>query len=141
LAEVLENWLPTKQVVQKETEAPTVRDPGADELAVWDKDAMMERLMGDEELARKIIGVFIEDISAQIEKLGQFIESGDMEGVELQAHTIKGAAANVGGDALQQIACSIERAGEAGRVDDAVAGMEELKRRYGCLEKAIMNDA
>jgi len=144
LAEVLEKWLPTRKVIRKEidtkSEDKTSGDLETAELTVWDKKTMLERLMGDEDLVKMIIAGFIGDIPNQIEKLDQFLENGDIKEVERQAHTIKGAAANVGGEALREIALSIEKEGKAGKLDAAKADMEELKRRFDCLDKEIRTD-
>ncbi|GAB6095626.1 hypothetical protein JCM14469_18780 [Desulfatiferula olefinivorans] len=144
LAEVLEKWLPTEKEIYKEVNAKPEKKASGNsevvELTVWDKETMLERLMGDEDLARTIISGFIGDIPNQIQKLDQFIENGDIQGVERQAHTIKGAAANVGGDALHEIALAVEKAGNAGNLDAAGASMEELKKRFDCLAEEIRAD-
>jgi len=144
LSNELEQWLPTQKAIPKEINAKpedkTSSDSDMVELIVWDKATMLERFMGDEDLARTIISGFIGDIPNQIEKLDQFLENEDIEGVERQAHTIKGAAANVGGDTLREIAFAIEKAGKAGKLDAAKADMPELKRRFHCLENEIRID-
>ena len=144
LANELEKWLPTQKAIPRESntkpEGKTSADSEVVELIVWDKATMLERLMDDEDLVRTIISGFIGDIPNQIEKLDQFLENGDIPGVDRQAHTIKGAASNVGGDALQEIAFAIEKAGKAGKLDAAKADMPELKRRFHCLENEIRID-
>ncbi len=141
LANELEKWLPIPKTIPEESitepEEKSSGDSEVFELVVWDKETMLGRVMDDEDLVRTIISGFIGDIPNQIEKLDQFLENGDIQGVERQAHTIKGAASNVGGDALQDIAFAIEKAGEAGELDAARTDMEELKRRFDCLENEI----
>ncbi|MEA3341786.1 MAG: Hpt domain-containing protein, partial [Chloroflexota bacterium] len=51
-------------------------------------------------------------------------------GAERQAHTIKGASANVGGEALREIAFSMEKAGKAG-------DMERIKVLVGAMVSAF----
>ena len=101
LSEVLTKWLPKQTFVsdgiQKKSEAMAAENAEVDESSIWDKEAMLKRLMDDEDLARTIMAGFIGDIPVQIEKLEQFIKNKDIQSVERQAHTIKGAAANVGG--------------------------------------------
>jgi len=141
LAETLAKWLPphnmTRNEVKRQPEEIITGQTASSEPAVWDSKAMMERLMGDEPLARKVIAGFLMDIPLQIEQLSRFMEIGDIQDVERQAHTIKGASANVGGDALKETAFAIEKAARAGNLHAAQADLEELKRRFDCLKKAI----
>ncbi|MBN2231416.1 MAG: Hpt domain-containing protein [Deltaproteobacteria bacterium] len=97
--------------------------------------------MADESLAGVIVAGFLGDIPAQIEKLERFLQHHGMEGVERQAHSIKGAAANVGGEAVREIALKIEAAGRVADAAAAEAGMDELRRRFAALAEAIRFDA
>ena len=54
-----------------------------------------------------------------------------------QGHTIKGAAANVGGMALSAKAKIIEKAGKAGDVDTVRQTMPDLESAYKTLKEAI----
>jgi HPt (histidine-containing phosphotransfer) domain-containing protein len=46
--------------------------------------------------------------------LKEALDNGDALSVQRQAHTLKGASANIGAVALQEMAYQIEVAGEAG---------------------------
>jgi len=100
---------------------------GKKQKPVFNKDSLMERLMGDEELVRIIIAGFLEDIPLQIQSLKDFLNAGDSAGVERQAHTIKGASANIGGEALSALANVMEKSAKSG--DKAV-----IRERLGGLE-------
>ncbi len=71
-------------------------------LLIFDKAGMMARMMDDEDLARTVAEGFLEDIPRQIEALRGYLEAGDASGVEHQAHTIKGASANVAHSGVRQ---------------------------------------
>ena len=75
----------------------------------------MARLMGDEDLAKEIIAVFPGRRPTQIHWLKRHSTGVTRRSAGRQAHTIKGAAANVGGMALSAVASEMEKAGEAGR--------------------------
>lgn len=141
LAEVLEKWLPKKrdksQTVDNNVEQVSPAELEVAELPVWDKEAMLKRLMNDEDLARTLISGFVWDIPNQIRTLSQLLENGDVAGVECQAHTIKGAAANVGGESLRECAFAVEKAGNSGDLKAAKMGMGELERRFDCLKQEI----
>jgi HPt (histidine-containing phosphotransfer) domain-containing protein len=68
--------------------------------------------MGDEELVESIIEVFLDDIPNQIQALKNFLESGDVVDAIRQAHTIKGAAANVSAEAMRAVAFDMEKIGK-----------------------------
>jgi CheY-like chemotaxis protein len=83
---------------------------------VFNEDALMSRLMGDQELAGVVLKGFLEDAPAQLRILRERLSGADASGVRSQAHTLKGAAATVGAESLQALALSIEQAGRAGEL-------------------------
>ena len=100
----------------------------------------MARLMQDEDLAQMLVKGFLEDIPKQIAALKGYLETGDVSGVERQAHTIKGASANVGGEALMAVALKMEMAGKAGDLDAVKTRMAELEAQFGRLNQAMTNE-
>ncbi len=147
LAEALKKWLP------KDVRNPAVEIMSAPKrdlagqasnigpsVSVFDRAAMLTRLMGDKDLARTILRGFLEDIPRQIQALKELLGAGDIKGVENKAHTIKGAAANVGGDALRMLADELEKACKAGDLAAIKALIEGLEERFMELEEAIINE-
>ena len=142
LAEVLDKWLP------RETETPTEqasRKPenaapvSAQELQapVFDKVGMMARLMNEEDLVRTVSECFLADTPRQIQALRGYLEAGDASGVEHQAHTIKGASANVGGEVLRAVAFEMEKAAKAGNLEYVMAHLPEMERQFARLRQAM----
>ena len=67
------------------------------------------------------------DIPVQIQTLKGYLEAGDnILAVERQAHSIRGAAANVGGEALRAVAYEMEKAGKTGHPEAVAAAWQEL---------------
>jgi HPt (histidine-containing phosphotransfer) domain-containing protein len=97
----------------------------------------MDRLMGDESLAQTVIEVFLDDMPRQIEALKEQVDAADPAGVQSQAHKIKGAAANVSGEALCALAFALERASQAGDLAAVAARMPELEDRFNRLRAAM----
>ncbi|MBN1295351.1 response regulator [bacterium] len=79
---------------------------------VFNRDAFLERLLGDEMLAEMVLRGFLEDIPHQIESLYQAIQSGDTKQAENCAHSIKGASASIGAEVLYEISAQMEQAGK-----------------------------
>jgi PAS domain S-box-containing protein len=148
LAEVLNRWLPDKtsknlipthakpmsQVAQTEKRLQTI------EIRIFDKDALMQRLMDDEELARVVIVGFLNDIPLQIQALKDYLKAGDITGAERQAHTIKGASANIGGEALRAIAFEMEKNSRSGDLPAIQKHMNELELQFEFLREVLKKD-
>ncbi|MCF8107682.1 MAG: Hpt domain-containing protein [Desulfohalobiaceae bacterium] len=104
---------------------------------IFNKDTLLERLMGDEETAAYVIAGFVEDIPLQIDTLRELVEQGNAEPAGAQAHKIKGAAANIGGEALGEVALEMEKAGKAGEMEQLQALMAKLEEAYEQLKAAM----
>ncbi|MEI6126845.1 MAG: response regulator [Pseudomonadota bacterium] len=104
---------------------------------VFDRASFLGRLMGDEELAVTIEKAFLADMPVQIEKLAAAVHAGDAQQAGEQAHRIKGASANVGGEALRETAFEMEKAGKAGDIACLRIFLPELEKRFGELRKAM----
>ena len=142
LVEVLEKWLPKKTEpatdqtsrASEGTASLGVQDAGT---SVFNKEAMLERLMGDKGLGRKVLDGFLMDIPRQIQTLREFLKVGYLSGVGCQAHTIMGAAANVGGEALHAVAFEMEKVCKVGDLGAAKACLSELETQFDRLKAAI----
>ena len=81
-------------------------------VEVFDHCGMAARLLNDDELIRTVATTFLNDMDEQINRLEAVLETSEVEQCQVQAHKIKGAAANVGGLALSQIALELEQASQ-----------------------------
>ena len=97
----------------------------------------MARLMDDEDLARRVVGGFLEDIPRQIEVLKGYLEAGDAASAERQAHSIKGASANVGEERLREVAFEMEKAAKAGDLESITARLPELEIQFARLKESM----
>jgi len=142
LAEALDKWLPKEEKTpdsKLKTEERPHRVPSPKpQIPVFDKADMMARLMDDEDLARMVVEGFLEDIPRQIATLKGYLETGDAAGAERQAHTIKGASANVGGERLMEVAFEMEKSAKAGDLNAVVEHMVELEAQFNLLNQAML---
>jgi HPt (histidine-containing phosphotransfer) domain-containing protein len=95
--------------------------------------------MGDEELAQLVSNEFLSDIPRQIEALKSFLDGGDTAGALRQVHSIKGASANVGGEALRALAVETEKAGQEGGLDAIIVRVPDIESQF-CRLRAAMSD-
>jgi CheY-like chemotaxis protein/nitrogen-specific signal transduction histidine kinase/HPt (histidine-containing phosphotransfer) domain-containing protein len=140
LAAMLEQWLPAEEDCQRsqsKASAPTPLEPAAEQQSpVYDRDGFLDRLMGDEEMAQTVVEVFLDDIPKRIESLKRSLEAGDAETVKRIAHSIEGAAANIGGEALRELAGEIEKACEDGHFESVNERCPELEHQFNRLKEA-----
>ena len=71
------------------------------------------------------------------ELLRNFLEAADGAGVEGQAHTIKGAAASVGGEGLRAVAQQIEEAVRQGDWPAVYSSFVQLEEQFARLQRAM----
>jgi CheY-like chemotaxis protein/HPt (histidine-containing phosphotransfer) domain-containing protein len=145
LAEALDRWLPREAPVPAGPPSPAhasgappqAAAAGEPQALVFDSAGMMERLMGDQELARIVVDGFLEDAPRLIEALRSSLDAGDAAAAIRGAHTLRGASATVGGEALRAVAWEMEKAGTAGDFGAVSAHLPELESEVGRLREAM----
>ena len=101
-------------------------DSSEPDLSTWDRPALVDRIGGDEDLARELGVLFVEGLPELIEAVRLAVEQGDSVAADRAAHTLNGAAANVGAEAFQAAAMTIRRLTEAGRLPEARGVVDRL---------------
>jgi PAS domain S-box-containing protein len=136
LAAVLERWMRRHEGQEEEpslgeTEAvaPVAAASGS---AVFDGNVLLGLLDGDREAADEILKEYLADTPRQLSALRAALAGDDVEAARRHAHSLKGASASVGAEALRAAAYEVERAAAAGD-RDAAGGLadraeEELER-------------
>ena len=79
------------------------------EEPVFDMEGFLVRLGGNEGMIPRFLRLFSESASKNISSLHQALEDADYEAARRHAHTIKGAAANVGALQLRAAALAFEK--------------------------------
>lgn len=106
-------------------------------IMAWNVDGMMERMLHDVSIAEVIINLFLQDIPSQIEKLSESIAEGNIKQIQYHAHSIKGSAANVGGEVMQTTASSIEEKAIEGNLDDIQRLQSSLETHFNELQNLL----
>lgn len=107
-----------------------------DGQAAVDFTRIQETSDGDTEFERELLGVFIEDCEDRIQRLGAAIAAGRSDEIKREAHTIKGAAANVGTIQLQEIATRLEALSD-GSTPEGQALTNQLSEEFERVKAAI----
>ena len=142
LADVLSRWLPSSPAggagagafYDAKAQKAEVRSP---ECPAFDRAALLNRLMGDEDLARTVLEGFLEDLPRQISGLEGLLLAGDITASQNGAHTIKGAAASVGGEAVRMAAAEMEHMARDGNLKNMRGLLPELKECAAGLTRAM----
>jgi HPt (histidine-containing phosphotransfer) domain-containing protein len=104
---------------------------------VFDRSALGSRLMDDPDLIAEIVSIFLADIPCRIGVLKEHVASGRTTAAGEQAHAIKGAAADVGGETLRSVAFQMEKSGKADDLGSLERLMPELEREFERLREAM----
>ena len=142
LADIARRWLATRSVVKVVTPRDeTQKDPapGSEskisaavsppEPAVFDRAGALQRLGNDAELLDGLIETCLDDVQRDLARLKVALEQGQAEDARRHAHSIKGAASNVGAEALRVYAGRLEEMAKESRLDQVSDGLPELERR------------
>ena len=91
----------------------------------------------DPDLARDLSALFLTTASELVAKLQAAAAAGDSREIQGVAHTLKGAAANLGGERLEALAKVLMKLGREGELAAASARMGQLHDELRQLEAAL----
>jgi len=146
LVEALNKWLPKDAASTEGATGPSDHptpasydDAEAENAGppVFDREDMINRLMGDEKLGQAVTARFLEDLPRQVGELKTYLEKGEAESVQRQVHSIKGASANIGGKALYVVAFEMEKAASAGDLETVKNRLADMEKQVDQLKRAI----
>jgi len=145
IEEMLRRWLGRGALEASHPQlAPevVVRAPPGGELqpARFDRAGLLERLMGDTDMARSIVAAFVDDVPRQLASLQACVAAHDTAAAVMQAHSMKGAASSVGAERLRHLAAELECAARGGDLEMVASRLPDLERELGQLD-AVMNQA
>ncbi len=76
----------------------------------------------------------LDDLRRQIANLNSLIDAGVLGAVALEAHSMKGAAANISAEGVHTLAAELEHAARAEQAEQVETRMEELRRAFSRLQ-------
>ncbi len=96
-------------------------------------EAALERCGGDREFLDEMLNEFLEFSRTQIVQLTEAIEKSDLPVMTREAHSIKGAAANLGIDDLSKTALELELLGKQEQLEGAKDLLDKLNEQINIL--------
>jgi len=110
-------------------------DLESDQNEIFDKQTLLERVGGNEEIVKSIVNLFLEEIPNQLNDLNQALADNDQEKSTREAHSLKGASANFGAKILEKVSLSIEMACRSGDFNKAKDMFPTLKKEFEKIKK------
>jgi len=107
------------------------------ENPVVDRDAVLEKLGGDDELLLEIIDLYLEDTPQVFVTLRAAVEESDAEGVRKAAHRIKGSVGSLAAMRAFEAARDLEKVGREGDLDGLAAAFSLLEAELEQLAGAL----
>jgi len=134
LAEVLEKWLTSDD--HKDAPGQHMRSTAGRSL-LFDESELLENFDGDRDFAQSILADALLEIPVEIKSLKELSAGADTQAIRLQAHTMKGLAANMCAPVLREICFKIETAAKDDDVESVRDLLPELERTSLLTTEAI----
>ena len=96
---------------------------------LWNRDAAVSRLGGNESLLNRIVDMFLEQIEQKQQSLKEAAAQRKVEDVRFNSHAMKGVSGDVGADAIREKASSIEelaKKGDLSDIDSEISALDDI---------------
>jgi HPt (histidine-containing phosphotransfer) domain-containing protein len=125
---------PGDEVAPAAGDAAATAAGDATEAVVFNVQATLDRLDGNEKLLFRLIQLFQRESLSILSELRQALEERSATGLRARAHKLKGALASLGGDAAREVAAQLEEMAAAGDLDPAPQCVDTLLEELGRLD-------
>jgi HPt (histidine-containing phosphotransfer) domain-containing protein len=92
---------------------------------------------GDEELLRELVELYLSDTATRLSDIESALAATNLEKIRRQAHAIKGASANMGATAMQEICTRLETVAKNESPDGIAELVAELREGSAAVARAF----
>jgi HPt (histidine-containing phosphotransfer) domain-containing protein len=92
---------------------------------------------GEPDVLVEVLGLFRDDAPRRLGAILSSLANGDAQGVHAAAHSLKGAAGNIGARALEEACRAVESAARAGDIAAVGTLLSTLEREAARVDQAI----
>ena len=128
-----------EEFLQKKKESKSVSETIADSKnsteTPLDVEQALERFGDDKEFLKEMIEEFLDYIPAQLEAIRKAVEEQNAEALQAEAHSMKGAAANLAAESVRQAAYDIEMMGREAKLGGIENAFSELSQQLERLRQ------
>jgi len=110
--------------------------PGEKDIPI-DFESVLSRFDNDKGFLKEVFVEFLDHAPRQAERLGEAIKRGDAKAVETEAHSMKGAASNLGVTSVAAEALQLELLGRRGDLADAKEIVHKLRSELERLKEYV----
>ncbi|MBP1908614.1 PAS domain-containing hybrid sensor histidine kinase/response regulator [Methanolobus bombayensis] len=104
---------------------------------VFNREFLVDKMMGDEDLAGHMVAVFVKEIPKSVDLLKDALCEGEKETANSYANKMKKSSANIGAFALSKIAGKIEEMTKQENLNDVDSLISELDHQFELLLKNL----
>jgi CheY-like chemotaxis protein len=104
---------------------------------VFDREEALKRALRDHGLLREVADLFLADCPGLLAEFRAGLDNADRHRLELAAHRMKGAAANLSAPRVVALAERLEELAHAGRLAEARSAFPDLEHEVGRLGGAL----
>ena len=129
--------LPRESAAPAASDGPDAEGPHG---RVFNRQELLDRLDGAEELIDKFVYLFLDSVTGHLVELRKAMTRQDVADVFFRAHTIGGTAANIGAEQIRSLAAQIEGPAKNGSLDGVPALFAELQQAFSFFQRAVGAD-
>jgi CheY-like chemotaxis protein/HPt (histidine-containing phosphotransfer) domain-containing protein len=107
----------------------------SDKGPLIDFEKALNEFEGDKTLLMEVLAGFVQNVRGQIGIIRQALICHDADRVRIEAHSIKGGAANLRADELSRMAFELEHIGKSGELERGDEVLKRLENELNDLEK------
>jgi signal transduction histidine kinase/CheY-like chemotaxis protein len=119
---------------------PAENPAAAPKPKTFDRQALLDRVAGDESLMSDVIKIFLEECPKQLGAIRNAVEQKNPQLIRTTAHALKGAAGNLGANGLFEASGMVERIGAESRLDAADAAWRRLSAEAANVVEALRKE-
>jgi HPt (histidine-containing phosphotransfer) domain-containing protein len=138
IGQVLNAVLQGKETNELTQSIPTEDTKDKASLKAWNRAEMAERMVDNDVLLNNICSLFLDNLPQLQSSIQVAYSSRDAEEGALQAHTLKGAAANASAEQLHAVAKGLENAFRATNWERVERYVKELPEAIRVTEEAML---
>lgn len=106
-------------------------------VPIFDRDELLGRLGGKADLIPRFCTMFANSVTTGLEGIRQALDAGDADELHRQAHTVKGAAANIGAGRIRACATRLDEMAKSGEISGAPALLDELIVEFNLFRNEV----
>ena len=100
---------------------------------------VLERVQGDKDLLLELLDIFVDDYQKKRKFLEKSVHDNDSGQTHSLAHSLKGAAGNIGAKALFETFSKLDQMAKSHNLSEAPGVLAEMAERFENLKQCIVS--